>query len=187
MSKKAEKALAAYQKIVNKDQVTALRYSNSYAKLPYPYCPDISNQTNTCGNCSTLYRTADGSCNNLNFPWWGKSETPDKRLLPSAYDDYVTEPRTRSVHPGKYLPNARKVAMTAFQPQPTVSEFSHLMTYFGQYVDHDATLTAQATYSEPSPPRPLTQTDSANFADATRTTPTATTSPSHKEIMLTTI
>jgi hypothetical protein len=43
MSKKAKSALAAYQKIVNKDQVTALSYSKSYAKLPYPYCPDTAN------------------------------------------------------------------------------------------------------------------------------------------------
>jgi hypothetical protein len=119
-SKKAALALAAYQKIVNKEQVTALRYSSSYAKLPYPYCQDLSNHNNTCDQCSTLFRSADGSCNNLNFPWWGKSETPDKRLLPSAYDDYVTEPRVRSIQPGKYLPNARKVAMSVFQPQPTV-------------------------------------------------------------------
>jgi hypothetical protein len=74
--------------------------------------------------------------------WWGKSETSDKRLLPSAYDDYVTQPRVRSVKPGKFLPNPRKVAISAFQPQPSVSEWSHFMTYFGQYIDHDATLTA---------------------------------------------
>jgi peroxidase len=100
-----------------------------------------------CSNCSA-YRTSDGSCNNLNFPWWGKSETPNKRILPSAYDDDITEPRVRSVLPKKYLPNARKVAMNVFKSNPTVSEWSTFMTYFGQYVDHDATLTAQTTYND---------------------------------------
>jgi peroxidase len=94
------------------------------------------------------FRTADGSCNNLITPWWGKSETPDKRLLPSAYDDFITEPRVRSVQPGKYLPNARKAASSLFQPHATQSEFSHLMTYFGQFIDHDATLTAQSIYAD---------------------------------------
>jgi hypothetical protein len=111
MNQRAKLALEVLQTIVKNDKVTALRYSKSNAKLPYPVCPDYSNQNNTCDLCSLLIRTADGSCNNLNFAWWGKSETPDKRLLPSAYDDYVTEPRVRSVHSGKYLPNARKVAI----------------------------------------------------------------------------
>jgi len=33
------------------------------------------------------YRTIDGSCNNLNFPLWGKSLTSQARFIPPSYDD----------------------------------------------------------------------------------------------------
>ena len=35
----------------------------------------------------SLYRTADGSCNNLAHPTWGMSHRDQKRYLPSAYED----------------------------------------------------------------------------------------------------
>ncbi len=34
-----------------------------------------------------------------------------------------------------------------FQHYPTKSEWTHFMTYFGQFLDHDLSLTAQSTYS----------------------------------------
>lgn len=33
------------------------------------------------------YRTYDGSCNNLKYPYWGKAETPLARFLKSDYHD----------------------------------------------------------------------------------------------------
>ena len=41
------------------------------------------------------YRSLDGSCNNLNSTWWGKSGTPFKRWLPADYGDQfkLNEPR----------------------------------------------------------------------------------------------
>ena len=41
----------------------------------------------TCGNPSSRFRTADGSCNNLQKPEFGKSNTPVQRILPPTYDD----------------------------------------------------------------------------------------------------
>jgi len=37
--------------------------------------------------CSDPWRTADGSCNNLNNPTWGKANRAHKRLLPPHYGD----------------------------------------------------------------------------------------------------
>jgi peroxidase len=147
MSQKATLLVAAYKELFKKDKVTALSYGSYNIKAPYPYCP---NAPRIDCDADYIYRAIDGSCNNLvpNRTWWGKSETPQKRLLPSEYDDHANEPRVRSVIPRKYLPNARKVAMNLFEAHPTVSEWSHYMTYFGQFLDHDLSLTAQSTYSD---------------------------------------
>ena len=40
----------------------------------------------TCTN-SSKYRTADGSCNNLNIPNLGQSNTVYRRLVPPLYKD----------------------------------------------------------------------------------------------------
>ena len=115
-------------------------------KTPAPYCPKIKQLT--CGENELLYRTHNGSCNNLKKTWWGMAETPQKRLLPPEYHDLVSEPRIRSVFPKFGLPNARIVAISMFPAQPSTSEWSDFMTYFGQFLDHDLTLTAQSTYSD---------------------------------------
>jgi peroxidase len=147
MSEKAKLVEAAYKELYKRDKSIALSYKSHSLKSPYPYCPEAPRVN--C-NSSYMYRAIDGSCNNLHpsRTWWGKSETPQKRLLPAEYDDSASQPRIRSVVPKKYLLNARKIAMSVFEAKPTVSEWSHFMTYFGQFLDHDLTLTAQATYSD---------------------------------------
>jgi peroxidase len=141
MSKTAKVAIDAYKNIVKKENVTALSYRASKLKVPSSFCknpPAIS-----CNDFSAIYRKFDGSCNNNFFSWYGKSETSNKRLISPAYDDYVSSPRERSVQAGKLLPNPRKVAMSVFESQMSKSDWSTLMTFFGQYIDHDVTLTAQ--------------------------------------------
>ncbi|CAC5397403.1 PXDN [Mytilus coruscus] len=34
-----------------------------------------------------VYRSADGSCNNIDYPEWGKSFTPQERFIPAHYED----------------------------------------------------------------------------------------------------
>jgi peroxidase len=142
--------------------------------MPYPYCPLINI---TC-NFSIPWRTFDGSCNNRNHTWWGRSRTPFRRLLPSEYQDYVQEPRMMSVIKKRYLPNARVLALSVHAPKKTSSEWSHLTTIFGQFVDHDITLTPKVTYNDGYRKRcqcgtydsecvniPIPQYDKANYKD----------------------
>jgi len=57
------------------------------------------------------YRTIDGSCNNLQRPLWGRSNTAFTRLVPPAYADGLDEPRVSVT--GKELPGARVVSLAA--------------------------------------------------------------------------
>jgi hypothetical protein len=68
------------------------------------HCPKIP----VC-NKKSKYRTIDGSCNNLDYPLWGKSLTQFTRLVPSAYADGLTELR-KSIDGGP-LPGPREVSI----------------------------------------------------------------------------
>ena len=54
------------------------------------------------------YRSFDGSCNNLDYPWWGAWNTPYKRILRPAYDDGFDAMRQVSVVPNYFLPNKHR-------------------------------------------------------------------------------
>ena len=43
----------------------------------------------SCEKASASYRTADGSCNNIEHPEWGKASRPLNRLLISDYCDGI--------------------------------------------------------------------------------------------------
>lgn len=86
------------------------------------------------------YRSIDGSCNNLNRPTWGASLTPFRRMMPPAYADGVWVPRTGAK--GE-LPSARRVSTEVHLGRRVSSRsYTALAMSFGQFVDHDVTLTA---------------------------------------------
>ncbi|XP_052282989.1 chorion peroxidase-like [Dreissena polymorpha] len=101
-------------------------------------CPYSRDQWPTCPS-GAKYRTADGSCNNLLNPLWGRSQTPFARYLDPVYDDGISEPRTQSVlGGGVQLPNARKISrefhtnLINFMPN-----MNHLTMEYGQFLSHD--------------------------------------------------
>ncbi|XP_069110176.1 peroxidase-like protein [Argopecten irradians] len=94
------------------------------------------------------YRTADGSCNNLQNPEWGKSNTNQLRFLPPEYEQgSLDEPRKTGVG-GEDLPSARKVSNDVFRDisGPQLSEDNTVMVMaWGQFTDHDFIRTPMST------------------------------------------
>ena len=82
------------------------------------------------------YRSYDASCNNLENPLWGASNTPFQRTLLPAYSDGVFRPRVaKSTAP---LPSARLVSVNIVPDVDAPSEIDTLnVMQWGQFVDHD--------------------------------------------------
>ena len=101
-------------------------------------------------NCSTptinQFRTIDGTCNNLQRPLVGASNTAFRRLLPSQYEDGISVPigheQQVSGDPfGAPWPSARLVSQVVVQDFPRISTaLTHIFMLWGQFVDHDLDL-----------------------------------------------
>lgn len=92
----------------------------------------------TC-NPSSLYRSADGSCNNLANTNWGQSNTGLQRILEPDYADGIFSPRAAS--DGGPLPSARRVSniVTRNTNSPYTDITISLMSW-GQFIDHDLSI-----------------------------------------------
>ncbi|KAM3599681.1 uncharacterized protein V6R79_009692 [Siganus canaliculatus] len=109
------------------------------ARVTKPNC-------NTTPNLNT-YRTITSVCNNLQDPRRGSSNTPFTRWLPAQYDDGISQPKgflNRTIN-GFFLPLVRQVSNNILSTTDAgvVSdrEFTHMVTLFGQWNDHDLTFT----------------------------------------------
>ena len=94
------------------------------------------------GECDPLdrYRSISGRCNNLRRPDWGSAGSTLRRLLPNAYEDGVGVPR--GGHNPSTLPSGRFISQKN-HPDNDVPDtrFTHMVMQFGQFLDHDLTLT----------------------------------------------
>ncbi|XP_068191410.1 eosinophil peroxidase [Antennarius striatus] len=109
------------------------------ARVSRPECRTIANLNN--------YRTITSVCNNLKNPRQGASNTPFARFLPAQYSDGISKPigfRNQTFN-NVFLPLVRQVSNNIL---PTTdagvvndTEFSHMVTLFGQWNDHDLTFT----------------------------------------------
>ena len=95
------------------------------------------------------YRTFDGTCNNLCKVTRGAIYRPLRRLEtlaePTDYEPGF-EPRRVAANPNRNLTNARQVSVNVFEANNaninnTPPAFTHLTMTWGQFLDHDITLT----------------------------------------------
>ncbi|MEN0003864.1 MAG: peroxidase family protein [Bacteroidota bacterium] len=85
-----------------------------------------------------LYRTIDGSQNNLSNPDWGRAHTNILRLTGNAYADEMSAPN------GANRPNPRVISNALFAQNALlgdVMELSDFIWVWGQFIDHDFGLT----------------------------------------------
>uniref|UniRef100_A0A7N8X2R7 Eosinophil peroxidase-like n=1 Tax=Mastacembelus armatus TaxID=205130 RepID=A0A7N8X2R7_9TELE len=97
------------------------------------------------------FRTASNVCNNRKNTRWGSSNTPFTHWLPAEYQDGISLPKgwdpVLKVN-NHLLPLVREVSnrILRFKTNDTESDplYTHLLTIFGQWTDHDLTLTPQS-------------------------------------------
>jgi peroxidase len=129
---------SSYDNSNNAYQNPQQQYIEQY-QAPQEFCPYAEKPY--C-DFNYPYRTMDGSCNNKENTWWGRSETPFKRILTPAYHDGLNEPRYQSMT-GKRLENPRRIAMHLHHADKKYSKhITNLLPHFSQFVDHDISLTA---------------------------------------------
>ncbi|XP_048767283.2 peroxidase mlt-7-like [Ostrea edulis] len=105
-----------------------------------PFCP--YNFKPKCDS-TAKYRTADGTCNNLKNPLWGKSQTPFERFVFPFYEDDVQDPRSRDVN-GQTLPGPREISIAVHKKSTSshAMDLSQFVMEFGQFVSHDTQFNA---------------------------------------------
>ena len=101
------------------------------------------------------YRTIDGTCNNIKHSLFGSAPSALTRLVPAKYfdPDGLKDPIG---FPGQHdipdFPATLKAAETFIKaqrkPQIPRSNFSHLLMQYGQFLDHDLSLSPEAENSD---------------------------------------
>ena len=128
------------------DQTISKRALSADLTISSTYCP-YQNQKISCSS-STKYRSYDGTCNNLNNPFLGASNTPYTRLLSPAYRDGTNLPRTLGLS-GKSLPNPRSLSLAISLPSSVQrlakNSLSQLYATFGQFLAHNILGTSAST------------------------------------------
>ena len=105
-------------------------------------------QCNVC-NSFYAYRTFSGCCNNVENEMNGEANRPFLRLLNSSYFDTKSLPRGGLT--SSSLPSPRKVSSAIHRSngKGTSATISVMLMQFGQFLDHDITLTPeQGQYKE---------------------------------------
>eukprot|EP00731_Ephydatia_muelleri_P037168 Em0406g3a len=120
---------------------TMLDFSGCRSLLATPNCtfPTVN-----------LYRTSDGTCNNLANPTRGAAGTAFRRILPEYYEDGISSTRGEIQNYGNILPigpfnppnpSPRLISQTIVLDKPVDElQATHMLMQWGQFLDHDMTI-----------------------------------------------
>ena len=108
-------------------------------------------------NCFTstfqIYRTIDGTCNNLENPFLGAADTALVRLIPAEYEDGISSLRGGLQNREASFfsldaftppnPSARHVSQTVIRDINKDESLTHILMQWGQFIDHDLSLSPE--------------------------------------------
>ncbi|KAK8763133.1 hypothetical protein V5799_034260 [Amblyomma americanum] len=119
-------------------------------------CPKDLTEETVCPRKALHYRTSDGSCNNFDRPSWGSTFSTLVRLLPARYADGISRPRVSTG--GSPLPSGRLVSQTLTNLDRTGRPLEDpratlMLMQWGQFVDHDVSLTTLSVSRTGFPPK----------------------------------
>ncbi|CAO4364886.1 unnamed protein product [Caenorhabditis nigoni] len=117
---------------VDLDQVIRSNTANACT----PRLDEADCEANMCYNA--LYRTLDGTCNNMKGePLRGASYRPYTRLLPTIYDNEVSEPVGSLFTDARPSPREITRKLTSSQASVESPDYNALIMQFGQFISHD--------------------------------------------------
>lgn len=143
----AEKTRHAHKRSINATELVSPnelriieRLTGCAAQVQPPSCRTTPNVNK--------YRTANSVCNNRRNPLLGAANTPLASWLPTIYEDGISQPvgwNPGRLHNGVNLPLVRLVSNQILSMKDADaqgdSEYTHLVTFFGQWNDHDLSFT----------------------------------------------
>ncbi|XP_066506778.1 eosinophil peroxidase-like [Hoplias malabaricus] len=137
-----KRSINATDLITPEELQTISRLTGCAAQVRIPSCRTIP--------LLNKYRTVDSVCNNRKNPRLGAANTPVARWLPPIYEDGVFQPKgwdPKKLYNGVILPLVRlvsnRIISTGDANITGDGEYTHLLTFFGQWNDHDLTFTPQ--------------------------------------------
>ena len=102
---------------------------------------------------NSRFRSINGTCNNLENPLLGAADTPLSRLIPPQYEDGISSLRGDIQNQlGKIVasspfqppsPSARHVTQTVIRNVSKDESLTHILMQFGQFLDHDLSLSPE--------------------------------------------
>ncbi|XP_012257101.2 peroxidasin [Athalia rosae] len=124
-----------YEEVLTQDQVKEIERLSG--------CTGHRRSSNCSDMCfHSRYRSADGSCNNLQRPTWGSSYTGFRRILRPIYENGFSSPvgwEAGRLYRGFPKPDARLVSTTLIATQEVTDDdrLTHMVMQWGQFLDHD--------------------------------------------------
>ncbi|MDH5427270.1 MAG: peroxiredoxin [Nitrospirota bacterium] len=102
----------------------------------------------TPGTYAFETRTIDGKNNNVENPTWGSIDTQLLRYAAPDYQDHIAKPS------GENRPNVREISNTVVAQDDQIfneKQASDFIWQWGQFIDHDITLSDESRPAEPFP------------------------------------